>query len=510
MPSEKLTPAFWTDDERWQALMENVKDYGIFMLDPEGKIATWNLGAERILGYKEEEILGHNFWEIFTPHDIQKEQPEFELHEAAEKGRAEDERWHLRKDGTRFWASGVVTPLWGADGILRGFTKVLRDITERKQFQDRMAEENQRKDEFLAMLSHELRNPLAAISSAAELLKLEHSASVTEIAGVIHRQANSLAQLVNDLTDVSRMTSGKIQLRVERCQLQDLIKCTVEAVRHIIEERKHELSISVPDEAIWMDADATRLQQVFSNVLTNSAKYTDQGGRIWLSVERVGNEAFVKVRDNGNGIAADMLARIFDIFIQADCSLDRSQGGLGIGLTVVKRLIEMHGGKIEAFSSGIGHGSEFVIHLPVVAEIDSGAASSVPESVLPTERLRLLLAEDNQDTAQMMALLLRNLGHEVEVVHDGAAALQAVQVTKPDAVLMDIGLPVLNGYEVAERLRQHPELHDTCLLAVTGYGRPEDCDRSKLAGFDHHFAKPVNFPKLQALLSELAGSRVEV
>jgi PAS domain S-box-containing protein len=495
----KSNPAIWTDEERWQILMNNVKDYGIFMLDPRGTIVTWNVGAERILGYKEEEILGHNFCEIFTPHDIGKEQPQFELMEAREKGRAEDERWHLRKDGSRLWASGVVTPLWDPNGTLRGFAKVLRDITERKRNEDRMAEENQRKDEFLAMLSHELRNPLAAISNAVQLLKLDPAESTPQT-GVIERQVSSLVQLVNDLTDISRMRSGKIQLRIERGPLNEIVSRAVEAVQHIMEDRQHKLVVSVPSEAIWVDADANRLQQVFCNLLNNAAKYTDPGGHIELTVERVGNEAFIRIRDNGTGIVADMLARIFDLFIQADHSLDRSQGGLGIGLTLAKRLVEMHGGTVEARSEGVGRGSEFTVRLPVVPELAAIDRPITSEVVPANQGMRLLLAEDKQDTAKTMATLLRKLGHEVAVVRDGSAALRAIQIFRPDVLLLDIGLPVINGYQVAERVRQQPELEHILLIALTGYGRQEDCERARAAGFDHHLVKPVDLVKLQELL----------
>jgi len=497
----------WSDEERWHILMDNIKDYAIFMLDPTGQIMTWSLGAERILGYKEEEILGHDFCAIFTPHDISKEQPQQELHEASEKGRAEDERWHIRKDGSRLWASGVVTPLWDETGALRGYAKVLRDITERKLNEDRMAEENQRKDEFLAMLSHELRNPLAAISNGTQLLKLEKSPTAIEVAGVIDRQVTSLIQLVNDLTDVARMTTGKFQLRIERVSLIDIIKRAVEVVQHDMDARRHELTVSMPQEAIWIDADSNRLQQAFGNLLSNSAKYTDPGGRVWLTIERAGNEVFIKVKDNGAGILVEMLDRIFDLFIQADRSLDRSQGGLGIGLTLVKRLIEMHGGKIEARSEGAGLGSEFVVRLPVVPETMAPASGDVEKPVQVGQGLRVLIAEDNTDTAVTMSRLLQHLGHTVEIVQDGAAVLRAVQNTKPDVLLLDIGLPGMNGYEVAERLRQQADVGDLHLIAVTGYGQEKDRERSQLAGFDHHFVKPVDVVKLQELLCGLAAEK---
>ncbi len=506
MTPKETNPVRWTDEERWQFLMENVKDYGIFMLDPEGSIVTWSIGAERILGYKEEEILGRNFCEIFTSHDVSKDQPRLELSEARQKGRAEDERWHVRKDGSRFWASGVVSPLWDDHGSLRGFAKVLRDITERKRYEDRIAEENQRKDEFLAMLSHELRNPLAAISNAARLLRLEQTSStVDDAASIIERQISGLVELVNDLTDVSRMTTGKIQLHVERVQLNDVVSRAVESVQHVLGERHHQLAISVPHEAIWVNADANRLQQALANVLNNAAKYTDPGGRISVAVERLGNEAFVKIKDNGTGISAEMLDRIFELFIQADRSLDRSQGGLGIGLALVRRLVEMHGGRIQAFSAGNGQGSEFVIRLPVVPEVTAPDSQAQSEPIAPGKELQLVLAEDNRDTAQTMALLLKGLGHKVRVFYDGPAALQAVQGNKPDVLLLDLGLPGLNGFEVAERVRQDRALDTVHLIAISGYGQSQDRERSRAAGFERHLVKPVSLEQVQDVLSQLIG-----
>ncbi|MCE9606115.1 MAG: PAS domain S-box protein [Planctomycetia bacterium] len=495
----------WSDQERWQILMDTVQDFAIFMLDETGKIITWNLGAERILGYKEEEILGHNFCQIFTPNDSASEQPEFELATAKEKGRAEDERWHVRKDGSRFWASGVVTPLWDDAGKLRGFAKVLRDITERKRTEERMAEQNQRKDEFLAMLAHELRNPLAAIANAVQLIKLEHGGNPPETVQIIERQVDGLERMVSDLSDASRMSAGKIQLRIGRVRLQDVVERAAETIAPKFEERRHAFSIAMSTAAIWLEADGSRLEQVFCNLLNNAVKYTEPGGKITLAVERQGNEAIVSIRDTGTGIMSEMLPRIFDLFIQADNSLERAQGGLGIGLTLVKRLVEMHGGKVEARSEGVGHGSEFIVRLPVVAEtavvLPPAPQAAVPE---PRKGLQLLLAEDNVDTALTLGMLLRKLGHAVEIVHDGPAALRAVDVRKPDALLLDIGLPGLDGYQVAQRLRQHPENAATRLIAMTGYGQEEDLEMSRRSGFDHHLVKPVSLATLKELLAKLS------
>lgn len=498
----------WTDQERWQILMDTVQDFAIFMLDEAGRIMTWNLGAERILGYKEDEILGHDFRQIFTPNDSATDQPEFELVTAKEKGRAEDERWHVRKDGSRFWASGVVTPLWDDSGRLRGFAKVLRDITERKRAEERLAEQNQRKDEFLAMLAHELRNPLAAIANSVQLLKLEHGGNPPETVRIIERQVDGLERMVSDLSDASRMSAGKIQLKIGRIKLQDVIDRAVETIAPKFEERRHTFSREMTAAAIWLEADGGRLEQVFCNLLNNAAKYTEPGGKISLALERTGNEAVVSVRDTGTGIMSEMLPRIFDLFIQADTSLERAQGGLGIGLTLVKRLVEMHGGKVEAHSEGIGRGSEFVVRLPVIAETAVELAPATPTVIAPAPHkgLKLLLAEDNVDTAMTLGMLLRKLGHTVEIVHDGPAALRAVDGNRPDAMLLDIGIPGLDGYQVAQRLRQKPEYAAMRLIAMTGYGQEEDIERSRKSGFDHHLVKPVSLATLQELLLKLAPS----
>src|SRR5262245_4904514 len=268
------------------------------MLDTQGRVVTWNVGAERILGYKEGEIVGQPFARIFTPEDVEQDQPELELRVAADKGRVEDERWHVRKEGTRFWASGVVTPLWDEDGTLRGFAKILRDITERKKTEEELADANRRKDEVLAMLGHELRNPLAPVLNAVQIIQREggDKPTVKQAADMIDRQMRRIVRLVDDLLDVSRITKGKIQLRRGREQLSVLVAHAVESVRPLIESRKHELSLSLPPEAVWLDADPIRLEQILAKLLNNAAKYTEPGGHIWLSVEREGQQAIVRVK----------------------------------------------------------------------------------------------------------------------------------------------------------------------------------------------------------------------
>jgi len=363
---------------------------------------------------------------------------------------------------------------------------------------------HRRKDEFLAMLSHELRNPLAPISNAVHLLRLRKDEDEDQrlVCSIIERQVTQLTRLVDDLMEVSRITTGRVQLRRDRVVMSGIVERGVEAAHPLMDQRRHELTVSLPPEPIWLVADAARLEQVVVNLLTNAAKYTDEGGRIWLSVKKEEDECVLCVRDTGVGIAPDLLPRIFDLFTQAERSLDRSQGGLGIGLALVQRLVELHGGRVEVHSS-LGKGSEFVVRLPLSTLAAPLAEPKVAVAPLGPSR-RVLVVDDNQDAARSLAMLLKAAGHETATAYDGPTALKTAAACKPAVVLLDIGLPGLDGYEVAKRLRQQPALENLTLIALTGYGNEADHRRSKEAGFDHHLVKPVEFPKLQAILGTIA------
>lgn len=498
------------DDELAHVLMENVKDYAILMLDEFGSIIRWNVGAERILGYQESEVLGKKFAEIFTAEDYVAHQPERELREATEKGRAEDERWHVRKDGSRFWASGVVVPVRDANGSVKGFAKILRDITERKLMEDSLAEANRRKDEFLATLSHELRNPLAAITNSVQLLKLGglDSSVMNQSTEVIDRQANLLQSLVNDLLDVARINSGKLLLHRKHIKLNDVVQSAVESMQSNIAQRNHVLSVSIPDEVIWLDADPARIEQIITNLLGNATKFTQPGGRIELVVENQNRHVVLHVKDNGTGIASDMLSRIFEPFIQGDQSLGRTEGGLGIGLTLIKQLAELHGGKVGVDSEGIGRGSQFTVTLPKTPEVlelppsqgDEAASSPQPR------RFKVLIVDDNKDAGASLSTLLSLLGHEVRVAYSGPDSLQMATIQVPEVVILDIGLPGMDGFQVAREMRQQPELVNSFLIAVTGYGSEEDRRRSQEAGFDAHLVKPADFSEIQQILASFSLS----
>jgi CheY-like chemotaxis protein/two-component sensor histidine kinase len=363
---------------------------------------------------------------------------------------------------------------------------------------------DRRKDQFLAMLAHELRNPLAPISNAVQILRLiglddPHRSEAWDL---IDRQVQHLTRLVDDLLDVSRITQGKVVLQKERLDLAAVVSRAIEASRPLIDARHHELFVTLPSQAVRVEGDPVRLAQVFANLLNNAAKYTLDGGRLQLFVERTSDEALVRVRDNGVGISADLLPRVFELFTQGDRSLARSEGGLGIGLTMVKSLVEMHGGRVEARSEGLGRGSEFLVHLPILASKPVLAPTGSPGAAPALPSRRVLVVDDNQDAAQSLATLLRIRGQEVHVAFDGPSALQAAESFGPDIIFLDIGLPGMDGYEVAQHLRKQPQLDKMLLVALTGYGQQDDRRRSHEAGFDVHLVKPADPATLQRLIAE--------
>jgi signal transduction histidine kinase len=363
---------------------------------------------------------------------------------------------------------------------------------------------NRQKNEFLSMLAHELRNPLAPIRNANEVLHRNDTdpARVRWASGVIDRQLTHLVRLVDDLLDVSRLTLGKIRLAVEAVELAPVVAQAVEATRPLIDKFRHQLEVVLPPYPVRVKGDPARLIQVFANLLNNAAKYTDPGGRIVLSADARGDEAEVRVRDTGVGIARDLLPKVFELFTQASSSLDRSQGGLGVGLTLVRRLVEMHGGTVEARSEGPGRGSEFVVRLPVTGDHGAAAPTNGRSADHPAPALRIVLVDDNVDGVESLADLIGMLGHEVRTAHDGPTGIGAVREFDPDIVLLDIGLPGMNGFEVARRLR-HEFGPRPVLIAVSGYGRDEDRAQSHEAGCVQHLVKPIEFGTLQSIFAGL-------
>jgi signal transduction histidine kinase/DNA-binding response OmpR family regulator len=367
---------------------------------------------------------------------------------------------------------------------------------------------DRQKNEFLSMLAHELRNPLAPIRTGVDVLRMQgdEQPEVVWARDMIERQTTQLVRLVDDLLDVSRITGGKIRLELERIDVAAIVATAVETSRPLIDEAGHELTVSMPDETLWVKCDRVRLSQVLSNLLNNAAKYTRGGGSIHLSVEREGSECVFRVRDNGIGIPGEMLSKVFDLFTQVERSLDRSRGGLGVGLTLARRLIEMHGGRIDVASDGPGQGSEFTVRLPAVSPIlakdATPEAGRTPAESVPRVPFRILIVDDNVDAADSVAWLMRQQAHDVRTAHDGRSALEMASEFRPQVVVLDLGLPELDGYEVSRRLRAAPDTKEALIIAVSGYGQDEDRRRSTQAGFNYHFIKPVNFETLLGVLRE--------
>jgi PAS domain S-box-containing protein len=489
-------------EERFRLLVEGVKDYAIFMLDPGGHIVSWNLGAQKNKGYEASEIIGQHFSVFYPPEVAAIGWPEQELRNALRDGRFEDEGWRIRKDGSRFWASVVITALHDATGRHRGFAKVTRDLTERRRV-TALEDEGRRVTNFLAMLGHELRNPLAPISNALELLKREktESAVIAHTRDIIGRQLRQMTRLVDDLLDVGRITSGKIHLESKPVRLRDAIAEAAEAVRPLIESKSQTLHLHCQEADPWISGDRARLIQIVSNLIHNAAKFTQSGGNISVSLSQVGNEVSVSVRDDGPGIQPKDLQRIFDLFVQGEQDMARSQGGLGLGLSLVQQLVTSHGGRVSAFSTGRpGEGSEFVVQFPIV----QAPATTLESELRPAGERRVLVVDDNIDAAETMALVLDVLGYKSSAVHGGLAAIDAVKAQNPDVVLLDIGLPDVDGHEVARRLRAELT-NPPPLIAITGYGQESDRETSLGVGFKAHLTKPVDVDQLSALLDGLLG-----
>ena len=373
-----------------------------------------------------------------------------------------------------------------------------------------MREADRRKDEFLATLAHELRNPLAPIRNSLHILRLTASnePATERVCEMMERQVNHMVRLVDDLMEVSRITRGKIELHKEPIEIAAVVRSAVETSRPLIEAAGHQLAIAVPPEPLLIEGDLVRLAQVLANLLNNAAKYTEDGGQIWLTARQQGGMAVISVRDSGMEISAEMLPRVFEVFAQADRSTSRAQGGLGIGLSLVRSLVEMHGGSVEAQSAGPGQGSEFLIRLPVAQGTRRTATyPSEPDSTRILPARRILVVDDNRDAAESLGMLLKFLGADVRVVGDGRSALEIISSYRPSVVLLDIGMPGMDGYEVARRIRAQPDLGEVMLIALTGWGQEDDRRRSQSAGFDHHLIKPADIGALRALLDSVEGSK---
>ncbi|HEV8598556.1 MAG TPA: PAS domain S-box protein [Gemmatimonadales bacterium] len=632
-------------EDHFRKLVEGVLDYAILLLDSEGRIATWNAGAERVTGYSAEEILGEPSDRFYTSEALNEGVPARHLESAVQAGRLSEEGWCVRKDGSRFWAGVTITAVVGAEGAPRSFLIIAQDLTLRREMEQQLrqsvevsrqeaelrlqeseerfarfaqhlpglawikdlegryvyineagarafarprheihgltdaelfppetaarfrendrlavvrkkgieavehltypdgsvhhsivskfpildaqgniqlvggiaiditervrAEEalllaDRRKDEFLATLSHELRNPLAPLRNSLYVLRDRGGDPRTErIYQMMEQQLNRMVRLVDDLLEVSRITGGKIGLRKEPVAISAIVESAVETSRPLIEASAHQLTLNLPAEPLIVDADPVRMAQVVSNLLNNAAKYTPEGGHITLRVTQDDATAVLSIRDNGLGIPAHMLPRVFEMFAQVDRTLKRAQGGLGIGLALARSLVEMHRGRIEAHSGGLNQGSEFVVRIPLTKatpEVPAPAGNPTRQpSAGPLPRV--LVVDDSQDGADSLALVLQTLGAETRVAYDGDSALATARAFQPSLVLLDLGMPEMDGYEVAARIRADPALRGVQLIALTGFGSEEERRRSSEAGFDAHCVKPVDPARLQAILT---------
>lgn len=527
---DKAAETIRAKDERLRLILDNTTDYGFVLANLDGTITEWEGGATAVTGWNAEEAVGQPITLIFTSEDRDAGVPISEMTRAASTGRAADQRWHLRKDGGRFFADGVMVGLRDPQGRLQGYAKIFRDstsehlsATELEATRDRehraaedlrrlaadLSEANRRKTEFLAVLAHELRNPLAPIRSGLQILKLvdDAPASMVKAREMMDRQLTHLVSLVDDLLDVARITQGKFDLKIQPAELGRIVMAAVEASAPWMEVNRHEFAAHLPDEPLMLDADPTRLTQVFSNLLNNAAKFTAPGGRVSIHVRRDGDDAVVVVRDTGIGLSPESMRSVFDMFSQVPGRRDDSHTGLGIGLSLVRSLVELHGGTVGVSSPGEGLGSVFEVRLPLSAGPAGQVAApsdEASEGVNPA-RHRILVVDDNMDAADSLAILLQAQGHDTSVAYDGIEAMALAEAYRPDIVFLDIGMPRMNGYEVAAAIRQAPGLQHAVLVALTGWGSHEDRLRSREAGFDHHLTKPASAVVLSRLLANIGS-----
>ena len=519
-------------EQRFRMLVQNIKDYAIFMMDPDGTIISWNEGVERNLGFMESEFIGQHGKLIFTPEDIAAEAADQEFKTAREQGRAQDERWHLRKDGSRFFASGILTSMRNDRGQLLGFAKIMRDITDRKRAEEErlqlLASEqaaraeaenaNRLKDEFLATLSHELRTPLMAILGWSEILQAGRydPQELEQGLATIARNAKAQAQLIEDLLDVSRIISGKLRLDVHTVELTPVIEAALESVQTAADAKGIQLSKDLDAAAGPVSADAGRLQQVIWNLLSNAIKFTPRSGRVEVRLARVNTHVEITVSDTGQGIDTEFLPYVFERFRQADASTRRPHAGLGLGLAIVRHLSELHGGSVHAESAGLGQGAAFTVRLPMAT---ASPVPAIQPSETPTDEdrdsdctpnlagLSVLVVDDEPDARELLRRVLQQCDALVHVAGSAAEGLRLFEKHRPDMLISDIGMPGEDGYDLIRQIRAHEGGGNPRMpaVALTAFARSEDRRRAMLAGFQVHMPKPVMPSELIAVVASLAG-----
>jgi PAS domain S-box-containing protein len=495
-------------EERFRLLVDGVTDYAVYMLDEQGLITSWNSGAERIKGYRYDEIIGKHFSRFYAPEDLREGRPWEDLAAARRFGRSEQEGWRFRKNGDRFWVKATLTALRDPVGHLRGFAQVTQDLTDKRHILDlEKAAENL--NDFIAVLAHELRNPLAPIRNAVLVMaKASANDPVQEtMRNTIDRQSAQLARIVDDLLDVARITRGALTLERNAVDLVEVASDAIQAAMPWIEAAKHRVELDVPTPPVRVNGDTGRLTQLLVNLLNNAARYTPAGGHITVKAWAEDGWAFVAVRDTGRGIDPQNIDRIFDMFVRGRAT--RPGEGLGIGLALARRVAELHGGSLTAHSEGENRGSEFILRVPLVDAPTAwqAARATATESPRVVPR-RVLVVDDNADAARTLDALLRSLGHETSVAYGGAQALSMAIEFHPDIVLLDIGMRDVDGYEVARRLRKLENQPQFRIVAITGWGQEPDRQKAKEAGFDVHLVKPVDARELTQILT--IGSRPTV
>ncbi|CAB3762414.1 PAS domain S-box protein [Paraburkholderia humisilvae] len=494
-------------EERFRLMVESVKDYAIFMLDADGNVATWNSGATQIKGYQRDEIIGRPISVFYSADDNAALKPQRELEIAARFGRVEDEGWRVRKDGSMFWANVVITAVRDSTGRLLGFAKVTRDMSERKRLEE-LEVSSRRMSEFLATLAHELRNPLAPVRNAVSAMQLAPDTDplLRQCRDVIDRQVGHLTRLVDDLLDIGRITTGKIDLRIAPVDIQDVVTRSIEAARPFTDARGQTIRVVMPATPLAVRGDLTRLVQVLQNLLNNASKFSPNGTQISIHVATERRSVVVRVKDQGRGIPESALDSIFDLFMQEGHAQNPTDTGLGIGLTLCRSLVELHGGAILASSAGRGRGSTFTVRLPLAP----GAGhdhDDTPSSIATTPysaALRVLVVDDNRDSADSLAVLLEMKGHEARVAYDGQSAVAAAKSYVPHLVLTDLAMPNVDGFGLLRELRSNPKLSLTRVVAMSGFGQASDREQSLAAGFDAHLVKPLEIDVLNELLDSVS------
>ena len=499
---DHVAKALRQSENRLQALFANAA-VGIAELTPEGRFAMVNDSLCQLLAEQRDNLLASSIGAVTHPEDREDVAG---LLRRLMKGELETfvgERRFVRRNGDIIWVKLSISIGRDDHAMPRGVA-VIEDVTERKHAEEDLREADRRKDEFLATLAHELRNPLAPIRNSLHIFRMAgiQNPAVERVTDMLERQVQHMVRMVDDLLEVSRISRGKIELRKERVELASVLRNAVETSMPLIEGAKHKLDVEVPDQSLVLDADPVRLAQVFANLLNNSAKYTPEGGNISIEVHVEEQMAVVCVKDDGEGIPAGMLNRVFNMFTQVNTGT-RAQGGLGIGLTLAKTLVHLHGGTIDARSEGSGKGCEFLVRLPLALQLPQSAPQvRQPDSDdSPLRMRRVLVVDDNRDAADSLGMLLQFLGADVHVVHDGPSALEAMKTFNPAVVLLDLGMPGMNGLEVARRMREDPQARGMTLVALTGWGQREDRRRTHEAGFDYHLVKPADVNTLQSILA---------